>query len=103
MFRWQDANRHLFQGPTEEFPIEATIAFNNLMALIDGYLAVFLQAKGVGELDFKTELETYQASNDAYLKKFVSLIIQKTDFMYWANLVRKNTCLCCQGGFREWP
>mmetsp|Transcript_47443 Transcript_47443/g.86865 ORF Transcript_47443/g.86865 Transcript_47443/m.86865 type:complete len:268 (-) Transcript_47443:28-831(-) len=103
MFRWQDANRHLFMGPTEEFPIQATIEFNNLMGLIDTYLAAFLSAQGLTEDDFSNVLEEFQASDNKILKMFVTLIAKKTEFMHWAMLVRENKCLCCGGGFREWP
>lgn len=103
MYRWQDANRHLFQGPTEEFPIECTISFQNLMNLVDVHLEHFLTSYGLGEEQFAAELEGFKESGNPYLKKFYSLIMQKGDFTYWANMVRKNTCLCCGGGFREWP
>lgn len=100
MFRWQDANRHLFQGATEEYPLEATIAFNNLMALIDSNLAYFLSAQGLTEAEFSAALEAFQDSDNRILKKFFSLIVKKTDFLFWAGLVRADTCVCCGGGFR---
>merc|ERR1712110_732740 len=71
------------------------------MALIDGYLAVFLAEQGATEDDLSTALEAFHASDDPYLKGFYSLIVKKMDFLHWANYMRKNTCLCCLGGFHE--
>jgi len=105
MFRWQDSNRHSFQAATDEYPIEATVAFNELMHLVDHHFAGFLAAHNMSEEQFSVSLAAFQDSDDPFLKnlynKIHRLMMQRTDFLRWAHLVRKNTCLCCGGGFRE--
>eukprot|EP00747_Dinoflagellata_sp_TGD_P100629 gnl/TRDRNA2_/TRDRNA2_168092_c2_seq3.p1 gnl/TRDRNA2_/TRDRNA2_168092_c2~~gnl/TRDRNA2_/TRDRNA2_168092_c2_seq3.p1 ORF type:complete len:245 (-),score=35.22 gnl/TRDRNA2_/TRDRNA2_168092_c2_seq3:258-992(-) len=101
MFEWQNNNRHFFQTATEEFTLEATIAFNDFMRLVDGYLAVFCSESGTTEDHFAAELQSFQDSDDPRTKRFFSMITKKTDFLHWASMLRKNICLCCGGGFRE--
>merc|ERR1712187_958919 len=71
------------------------------MDIIDAYLQIFLVEKGLTEKDFSDALAAFQESNDSFRIHFFSSIVKKMDFMHWAMLMRKNTCLCCGGGFCE--
>lgn len=96
---YQAANCHLFLGQeSEEYPLEATDAYNAFVALIDKHLSAFLREYGATPDMFADALLDLKRANDPHWMAF-DLLLRKVDFPTVANLMRTNTCLCCGGVF----
>jgi hypothetical protein len=95
---WQETNRHLFMGPTEELPLESTVSYNSFIQLVDEHLGNFLTESGADSDDFAAALLEMKASEDPHWKSF-DLLLQKVDFDGFRDLLRRNVCLCCGGTF----
>eukprot|EP00931_Biecheleriopsis_adriatica_P061643 TRINITY_DN37073_c0_g2_i1.p1 TRINITY_DN37073_c0_g2~~TRINITY_DN37073_c0_g2_i1.p1 ORF type:complete len:234 (-),score=34.06 TRINITY_DN37073_c0_g2_i1:133-834(-) len=100
LFAWQETHRHLFRGPTEEFPLEATVAYDTLMANVDLQLETFLNEQGATIDDMSNALHAMQESDDPRMNLVFRLILRSIDFPSLSMMVRKNTCLCCSGVFK---
>eukprot|EP00929_Paragymnodinium_shiwhaense_P020248 TRINITY_DN13555_c0_g1_i2.p1 TRINITY_DN13555_c0_g1~~TRINITY_DN13555_c0_g1_i2.p1 ORF type:complete len:225 (-),score=38.19 TRINITY_DN13555_c0_g1_i2:171-845(-) len=97
---WQEANRHLFTDTeTGELRLEATIAYKDFVALVDTHISAFLVEYGASMEDFSEALMAMRSSQDPQWRAF-DLMLQKVDFPSFADLVRKDVCLCCGGSFR---
>lgn len=100
---FQAANRHLFLGQdNEEYPLEATTAYNSFVAMIDGHLNGFLGDYGATSDMFADALLDLKKTNDPHWMAF-DLLLRKVDFMTVAGLMRTNVCLCCGGKFQGQP
>eukprot|EP00931_Biecheleriopsis_adriatica_P104541 TRINITY_DN79203_c0_g1_i1.p1 TRINITY_DN79203_c0_g1~~TRINITY_DN79203_c0_g1_i1.p1 ORF type:complete len:175 (+),score=45.36 TRINITY_DN79203_c0_g1_i1:26-550(+) len=102
LFAWQDANRRHFLGfADQEFPLDATVAYNEFLEIVDRELATFLAEQGATAAEFASALEEMKVSDDPRLRMVFNVVSRNVDFASLASLLRKNICLCCGGIFRD--
>jgi len=96
---FQTQNRNFFAGEAgQEYPLEATTAYNTFIAMVDGHLNAFLEQNGATPEMFADGLLALKNSDDPHWVPF-DLLLRKVDFPVLADLLRTDTCLCCGGKF----